>query len=137
MKLASYRRIITQDYTEEDQELIEQLGSTVNDSFNSVYSALNKRLNLTDNIAATVKELVVTLDSNGIPQQLTRFSLDVPNASVVQVTCGRARNITNPSIYPTAAPFISFTQSGNSIIINHITGLAAGQQWRIIVTAWN
>jgi hypothetical protein len=137
MKLSSYRRIITQDYTEEDQEMIEQLGGTVNDSFNSIYSALNKRLTLTDNIGATVKELVVTLDSNGIPQQLIRFTTDVPSTSVVQVTCGRARNITNPSTYPTAAPFVSFTQIGNTIVINHITGLAPNQQWRIVITAWN
>lgn len=137
MKLASYRRIITQDYTDEDQELIEQLGSTINDSFNSVYGVLNKRINFTDNIASTVKEIIVTLDSNGIPQQLIRFNVDVPNTPVVQVICGRARNITNPGTYPTSAPFISFTQNGNSIIINHITGLAANQQWRIIVTAIN
>ena len=137
MKLASYRRIITQDYKEDDQDLIEQLGSTVNDSFNSVYSALNKRLTLTENIAATVKELVVTLDSNGIPQQLTRFNTDVPNVPVVQVLCGRARNITNPTVYPTSGITVSFTQDGNSIIINHITGLAPNQQWKIIVTAWN
>lgn len=137
MKLASYRRIITQDYQKEDQELVEQFGSTVNDSFNSVYSALNKRLTFTDNIAATVKELIVTLDSDGIPQQLTRFTVDVPNVPVVQILCGRARNITNPGVYPTAAPFISFTQNANTIIINHITGLAPNQQWRIIVTAIN
>lgn len=137
MKLASYRRIITQDYEKDDQKLIEQLGSTINDSFNSVYSALGKRLTFTDNIAATVKELIVTLDSNGVPQQLTRFSVDVPNLPVVQVICGRARNITNPTTYPTSAPFISFTQNGDTVIINHITGLAANQQWRIIVTALN
>lgn len=137
MKLASYRRIITQDYQDDDQELVEQLGSNINDSFNSVYSALNKRLSFTDNISATVKEIVVTLDSNGIPQQLTRFSVDVPNVAVVQVLCGRARNLTNPNTYPTAAPFVSFTQNGNTIVINHITGLAPNQQWRIVVTAIN
>jgi hypothetical protein len=137
MKLASYRRIITKDFATEDQELIEQLGSTINDSFNSVYSILNKRVNLTDNIAATVKEIIVIVDSDGIPTSLVRFTVDVPNVPVVQVICGRARNITNPTTYPTAAPFISFTQNGNTVIINHITGLAANQQWRLIVTALN
>lgn len=137
MKLSSYRRIITQDYQEEDQEMIEQIGSTINDSFNSVYSVLNKRITFTDNISATVKELVLTLNEDGTPQQLIRFTTDVLNTPVVQVLCGRARNITNPSTYPTAAPFISFTQNGNTIIINHITGLAPNQQWRIIVTALN
>ncbi len=137
MKLASYRRIITQDYQEEDQELVEQIGSTINDSFNSVYSALNKRITLTENIAATVRELIVTLDSDGIPTSLIRFTTDVLNTPVVQVLCGRARNITNPTTYPSSAPFISFTQNGNTVIINHITGLSPNQQWRIIVTALN
>lgn len=137
MKLSSYKRIITQDYTDDDQELVEQLGGTLNDSFNSIYSALNKRLTIPENIAATRKELVVTVDSNGIPTQLIRFSLDVPNTPVVEVTCGRARNLTNPTTYPSSGVTVSFTQNGNSIIINHITGLAANQQWRIVVTAWN
>lgn len=137
MKLPSYRRIITQDYAEDDQELVEQIGSVINDSFNSVYSTLNKRITFTDNIAGTVKELVVSVDANGIPQQSTRFTVDVPNTPVVQVLCGRARNITNPSTYPTSAPFISFVQNGNNVVITHITGLAPNQQWRIIVTALN
>jgi hypothetical protein len=137
MKLASYRRIITQDFEDENQELIEQLGSTINDSFNSVYSALNKRITLDDNIAATRKEIIVTVDSSGIPTSLIRFNVDVPNTTVVEVTCGRARNITNPTTYPSSGITVSFTQNGNSVIINHITGLTANQQWKLIVTAWN
>lgn len=137
MKLSSYRRIITQDYGKDDQELIEQLGSTVNDSFNSLYSALNKRLNFTDNIASTLKQIVITVDSNGNLQQSSQFTSDVPNTPVIGVICIRAVNITNPGTYATAQPFVSFSQNGNTIIINNIKGLQPNQQWRLTIVAIN
>ena len=137
MKLASYKRIITQDYKAEDQDLIEQLASPINDSFNSIYNALNKRITFSENIASTVKQVVVTLDATGKPAQFIQFTVDVPNVPVIGVRCERAVNITNPGTYPTAAPFVSFTQNGNTIVINHITGLQPNQQWRLTLIAIN
>src|SRR4051812_31377278 len=120
MKLSSFRRMITQDFAKDYQELVEQLGSTINDSFNSVYLALNKRITFADNIASTVKQITVTVDSEGNLLQLTRVTLDVKNSPVIGVICIRAVNLTNPLVYPVAAPLISFTQNANEIVINNI-----------------
>jgi hypothetical protein len=137
MKLPTYRRIITQDFPEDNHELVEQLGSNVNDGFNVVYQALNKRLTFQDNIASSVKTVVLTADSTGKPQQTTSFNLDVPNTPVIGCVVLSAQNLTNSVTYPTTTPFISFTQDGNTIYINNITGLQAGQSYRLVVLAIN
>jgi hypothetical protein len=42
-----------------------------------------------------------------------------------------ASNQTNPGIYPTAAPFVSFTYSGDIVTILNITGLQANSQYSL------
>lgn len=137
MKLSSFRRIITQDFKKEFQELIEQLGSNINDGFNSVYSALNKRLTFADNISCTVKTINVTVDSSGNLLQPVSFGLDVQNTPVMGVVVVSATNLTNSVVYPTSTPWISFTQNANTIIINNIKGLPANNIFTLKVIAIN
>lgn len=137
MKLSSFKRLITQDFPAESQKLIEQLGSTVNNSFNELYLALNKRLTFSENIACSVKDVIVTVNSSGIPTQVTSFSLDVPNMTVLGVQVIKAENLTNTAVYPTSAPFISFQIVNNTVRINNITGLQADNVYRLKVIAIN
>jgi hypothetical protein len=137
MKLPSFRRIITQDFKKEFQELMEQLGSNINDGFNVVYTALNKRLTFTDNIACTVKTITVTVDSSGNPQEFSQFNLDVQNTPVLGVVVISAQNLTNPAVYPSSAVWISYSQDGNRIIINNIKGLQADNVYSLRVIAIN
>jgi hypothetical protein len=137
MKLSSFKRIITQDFPKESQKLMEQLGSTLNDSFNQVFSALNKRITFSENIACTVKDVLVIVDSNGNPTQIASFALDVPNLPVLGVTVIKVENLTNSTIYPTSAPFISFQIVNNTVRINNITGLLPNNTYRLKVIAIN
>lgn len=137
MKLPSFRRIITTDFEQEFQKLVESIGSNINDSFNTVYSALNKRLTLQDNIMCTVREINVTVDSNGNPTAPSTFNLDVQNTQIIGIVVLRVENLTNSTLYPTNAPFISYSQTGNIVRINNITGLQANNLYRIKLTAFN
>lgn len=137
MKLPSFRRIITTDFDKEFQKLVEDLGSTINDSFNTIYSALNKRLTFNDNIMCTVREITVTVDSSGNPTSASSFTLDVPNVPVSGVIVLNASNLTNSAIYPVSQPCISFVQVSNSIRIINITGLQANNLYRIKLIALN
>lgn len=137
MKLSSFRRIITQDYDKQFQSLIENLGSNINDAFNNVYSALNKRLTFNDNIACTVRDVQITVDSGGNPTAVTTFSLDVQNTPVIGVLVLNVQNLENSAIYPTSSPFISYIQLNNIVRINNITGLQPNVLYRIKVLAIN
>lgn len=130
-KLASYRRIITNDFKDPEQKkLVEQLSSPINDSFNELYFATNGRLSLRENIYCTVKDVDI---AGG--QTETSFTLD-KQGLVIGCLVISAVNQTNTAIYPTSQPFVSFVQNGNSVIINNITGLQADQRYIVRIVAF-
>lgn len=137
MKLPSFRRIITSDFDKQFKDLIENLGSTINDSFNVVYSALNKRLTLTDNIMCTFKQINVQVDSNGDLVSPITIKLDVQNTTVKTVIAGTPQNLTNPSIYASGAPSVSYAQNGDQLRILNIKGLQANYIWSLYIIAIN
>lgn len=135
-KLKSFKRLITSDYPKEDQQIVEQLGISINDGFNEVYYTLNGRIDLTNNVYCSVRTLDVTVDENGNPTSRTTFGL---NTTQLVIGCQviMALNQTNSAIYPTGAPFISFTQLDQAILINNITGLQPNNRYSIRVVAYN
>lgn len=135
MKLKSFRRLITQDYDKENQKLIEQISSPINNAFNELYFTLNGRVSLRDNLFCTVKDLDVTVDTNGVPVVTTSFTLDKQGA-VIGCHIIAAIAQTNSSLFPTSAPFASFIQNGDSVIIPHISGLQAGQRYLVRIVAF-
>lgn len=136
MKLGNFKRIISTDFAEEDQSMIEQLGRQLNDGIDQVYFALNSKLTFDDNFAATVKEVEVTAASNGNPT--TRTSIQLNNTNVVSgIIVISATNKSSSGVYPTGTPFISFTQSGNLLYIDNITNLQANNRYLIKIVCLN
>lgn len=136
MKLPNYKRIITSDFEEEDQEMIEQLGRSVNDAFNQVYFTLNGRVDLANNLFCTVRVVDVVVDSTGAPVSRTTVSLN-NTQPVIGCIVLQAVNQTNSNIYPTGAPFISFTQLDQALLINNITGLQPNMRYTLRIVAFN
>lgn len=135
-KLNSYSRIITTDYDTEDQALVEKLGSAVNDGFTPLYSALSNRLTFEENFLASTRDVEVIVGATGVPLNRTSFSVSntLPVKAVVVLSM---TNKTNAAGFPTGAPFITFSQNGNILFIDHITGLVANNRYIIKVLALN
>lgn len=136
MKLQSFRRLFTKDYKKDYQDLIESLSVSLNNGIESLYTALNNNVTLRDNMKASIKDVTVSVDASGKPVNATSFALDF-SGQIDGVMVLSAFNQTNANIYPTTAPFISYTQSTDSIIINNITGLQPGNTYLIRVVAFN
>lgn len=134
--MPSPRRIYTKDYDQDDQKLIETLSSPVNASFESLYEALNGRLTFSDNLQSVIRDIQIVVDAFGNPKTTTSFALSSTDRISGTVVIF-AQNLTNSNTYPTNTPFISFSQSGNKIIINNITGLSANDSWLIRVITIN
>jgi len=142
MKLPSFKRLYESDFSEEDQELIKTLASSYNGDMENIYLALSKRISLLDNIQCTVKIISTSVDSNGIPLDSTSFKISKQGGTQVAtkiIGCPvfAAVNLTNNQVYPTAAPFISFSQNEDIITINHIAGLPANNVFQITLIAYN
>lgn len=136
MKLPSFRRLITQDYPKEFQKLIDTLSVSLNNGIEVLYQALNNQITLRENIKSTVKDIILSVDANGVPTQQAAFTLDV-TGNIDLIMVGLAVNQTNSSAFPTSGVFLSWSQNTNTIIINHVTGLQANQQYLLRVVAFN
>lgn len=136
-KIPNYRRIFRTDYEQEYQKLVETLSVSINNGFEVLYDALNKKLSLKENGLNSVKDVDVNVGSNGVPRQTTGFLIDNPNISkVIGLEVILAKNNDSTSIYPTSHPFISFSQDNKTIYINHISGLQANTSYTLRIVAY-
>jgi hypothetical protein len=136
MKLKSYSRLNTSDYPEDQQPIVEKMGGQVNSAFDPVYSALSNRLTFEDNFLCTVKDVEVSVGANGVPLTRTSFSLN-NNLPVTGVIILNVTNKTTAGAFPTAAPFMSFSQNGTVLYIDHMFGLVPSARYVIRVLALN
>lgn len=136
MKLPTFKRINKTDYDKDFQGLIETLSFSLNNGIEVLYQALNKSLNLKDNIACTVKTFEIEVSDDGTPKAETTFALESSNKILGMVVLN-AVNETNSKVYALSTPFISFSQSGKTITINNIKGLQSGYKYTITLVAFD
>jgi hypothetical protein len=135
MIIPSFKRLAKQDYPQDQQPFIEKLGFIINNSFDIMYEALNKKLTVRENFAGTLREVVVRVDADGVPVGTVGIALDTGNR-VQYLQVHTVTDVDNTSVYPTAMPYISFTQTQTGLIFNHIAGLPAGTNFRLKLFAF-
>jgi len=134
-KLPGYRRIMKQDYAPDEQNFVEKLAVSINNGFETIYDALNKKLTLSENISSTVKDIDLEVDSTGKPSETTVFTVDF-DGKVALIMIGKLDNLTNSQVFPTQAPFITYRQSDKNVTIQHVTGLQTGYVYRLKIVAF-
>lgn len=134
-KLSSYRRLFSQDFEPEQKELIEQIGTTINSSFEELYLALNNRLTIRENLSATINEFTIAVDAGGNPKNKTQFKLENGQTNVEGLFVINAFGAKNPADLPIAGVFVSFVKSENFIVIQNVKGLQADISYKIKVIA--
>jgi len=135
--IPGFRRLYKTDFQKEYQDFADALASTVNINFEILYEALKKKITLADNLASTVKDVDVIVDSNGKP---TTTITVTPDTQLPIIGCSviNATNLDNSSIYPTAQPFVTWTlNSQGKFQLNNISGLQANQKYRLKLVIWN
>ena len=131
-KLPGYRRIFEQDYPQQYQDLVKQLAVTLNYGFDSIYQLLNGKLTFADNLDSVTKTLTLQVDSTGKPTSnatITKGSTNTISGLIV----ARVVNTTNSTTYPTGGVFVTYTETNQTITLNNITGLVAGNNYNITI----
>lgn len=128
------KRLVKEDFDIKDQSLISKISSVFNPAVDQISSILNNGLAIS-NLNTQVKTLNISVDDNGIPKTNTSFATTL-NTKCTQIVVGKAQNLSNSTTYPTTAPFITFSNNGSQIIINHVTGLSANDNWQLTITAY-
>ena len=131
-KISSYRRLMEQDFPD-DAELIKKLGITVNASFEELYSALNNRLTVKENLSATMLEFTVSVNASGVPNNKTTFKLQNGQTTVEGLIVIDAYGTNDPTLLPTAGIFVHFARNENNINIQNIKGLPANVPFTVKV----
>lgn len=133
--LASFKRIYKNDFPQQYQSLIDQLSNYINPNTEAVYNTLNNNVNLANNIYGQVATFSTQVTSTGAPTQSLSFTSTVPT-SILGMVVLNAIASGSSSVYPTGGIFCSFTQNGQTITINNITGLPTGTSFTLTVATF-
>ncbi len=131
-RLSAIKRFLSTDYPAKYKDLLDGMFYNLNQLIENLVAALNNGLTFKDNFSAQEQEVEVTapvtLDS---PLRL-KSSL---KGLCTKIMIGSVDNLTDQSALA-GAPFATFRNGSNEIIIVGITGLTDGKRYRIRITAF-
>lgn len=131
MATTQFKRIVIEDFNDEERKLVSKLAYIINDAFDIITYSLNKGLSIKDNLKQDITTLTVTVDANGKPKIPSSLKY-VLSSNCQGIIVIRAINSTNPSIFPEQTPFVNFTQNSPGILtIDNISGLQANQEYKL------
>lgn len=133
-KLGFLKRLVTEDFSKDDQKIISKLAFILNPALEQIVQAMSNNLTFEDNMASMVKEIDVEVDASGKPVSGGAFQSTL-NSLCKNIITTRATNLTNSSTYPSGYPFITWEESSKIITIKHIAGLQAGSKYRLRIIA--
>ena len=113
--------------SDEAKEAVNSVGSSINSYLEQSYNVIMGGINIADNLDQYIKNVIVTVDINGIPKNPVKFNVSL-RAKAQGIVCIRSF-----LAYPTNQPFISYTQNNNTITINHISGLTADTKYQLVL----
>lgn len=134
MRIDNVNQIRSEDYPEEYEDLLDQLGETINPFMQQVQELSDGRVDFPNRVEV-LRTIEITVDSNGNP--VLNNKINAEKTGVRGISVIRAINLTNNTVFPTSHPFISFTPvGGDTIQINNITGLPANQRFRLTLVIY-
>ena len=128
-RLSNVKRIITEDFESQYQTLISRLGFVLNEFMSDTVNIVNGNIDF-DNLTQKKISIDISVNSAGKPLKGADVNVGITNPSGTDVI--RVQQLSGTAVYPTSAPFISYTNKGNGIItIDHISGLPANIQYKV------
>lgn len=125
MRLSFLRRLVKEDFSQQYQDMVGKIASILNPALEQLNLCLQNNITWTDNFAATVITMAITVDANGIPTNPTTFLSKLPSQTQ-HCFVTRAVSVANPGTsFVTAAPFVDFVDNSGTVTVAHVTGLPA------------
>ena len=131
-KLDNIRRILREDYEKKYHGMIDRLAFTLNRFMDQVAEQMNGNIDFA-NLDQDIVTFTITVNASGVPVGNNLFRINQANAVGFDVIS--AINKSDSTLFPTSAPFISFTGSGPIIKVKNISGLQANDKYELKVIA--
>jgi hypothetical protein len=131
MKLNNVRQIRAEDFEEDLQQPMGQLGAILNSFMQEVVELADGRIDF-ENLSAEIKDVEFTVNAEGKPLLNDKISTNVPRSRGVIVI--NAFNLTKASDSVSGAVFMPTQNSSSGVIqVNKITGLIANNKYRLTI----
>lgn len=130
-RLTNLKRLLKEDFPEDDQEFVDKLAAALNPFLEQINQAFNKNINF-DNLSRELITIDVENGTGGKLKTITQFKFSLTNR-ILGLNIIKVENLTNSSIYPTAAPWISWSPNGNIITVSQATGIQDNNKYRLTI----
>jgi hypothetical protein len=131
MQVSFLRRLVKEDFPQQYKDVVGKIGSILNPALEQISLCLHNNITWTDNFAATVINIAVTVDANGIPTNPTTFLSKLPSQTL-HCFVTRALSASNPGgSFVTSAPFVDFVDNNGTVTVSHVTGLPANTTFNL------
>lgn len=131
-KIGNFKRLTSESVEPEYRDLIQVIAGSTNDFADEVTTALNNNLTVDENLNMQYKTLEFSVAATGVPTITTQFKSTL-KSRVRGMQVIKVENLTNPNVFLTGAPFITFTETNQVVTVSHITGLAVSNKYRVTV----
>lgn len=130
MNLSNVRRIIVEDYKEEDRDTVAKLATVLNSFMDEVINLSRSKIDF-DNLNRSLIVLDIQVDANGAPKGIDKINTKLTTYSgnkIINVQSLQGGANVNSS------PYLDCTPIGNSLVrINKFHGLPASKKLRISI----
>jgi hypothetical protein len=129
-QLSNVRRIIVEDFAEEDRDAVGKIATVFNSFADEVVELTRKKINF-DNLARSLVTIDITVDADGIPKGVSQINTTLStfsgkNIVHVQSLAGGANVV--------STPYLDCTYQGNGIVrIVKFYGLPPNKKLRISI----
>lgn len=131
-KIASPKRIRKEDVKAEYGDIVDAIGSVINDFNDQVYGALNGAIDF-NNLAQQTITLDLTTNATGQLSNPPSIKFTVAGYKYIGNQVISAISLNNSNLYPTSQPFLSLAPNNNILTILNCTGLPVSSQFRLTV----
>lgn len=130
MQLDNVRRIVVEDFKQEDRQTVEKLAEILNSFMDQVVLLSQGNIGI-ENLTRKIVRIDITVDANGKPMGVSQintglFSYAGANVINVQSLVGGENVI--------STPYLDCAYQGNGLVrINKFTGLPPGKKLRVTI----
>lgn len=131
MQLSNVKRIIVEDFKQEDRETVSKLATILNGFMDEVTELSRKNINF-DNLNRSVVTLDIKVDASGKPQGVTKINTNLKSYRGKNILDVQSLQSGTPNVV--SVPYLDCTPEGNGIVrINKIYGLPVNVKVRVTI----
>ncbi len=123
-------QIRAEDFSDDDRELAEKIGSPYNSFADDVYKQVNGNLTFA-NLDRQLVTLEVRIDGSGAVINKPQIKLTL-NSKITGTKVINATNLDSSTTYPTACPFVNYDIGNQNLItIKNVSGLQPNSRYNL------